>query len=543
MTFKTDARIQETSSTTGTGTYTLIGAATGFQSFAIIGANNHCPYFATDGTDWEEGIGKVLTGPNRLERTTIFASSNAGSEVDWAAGTRTLRCGPIGAFGVPRPAAVSIAGGAGTQILTQPQQRVDVLTLGGAITGNRTVEVDNTVWHWAVYNNTTGDFTVTFKVTGGTGVTIGRGERVVLYCDGVDVFKARTPYIDTEAVVQGSADPTKKLRVEVDGFTSGTTRVLTPPNYDGTIATLAGTETFTNKSMTTPAIASATLSGTTNNSGATISGGTITGATINADSNTISNIDQGNLKTATASGSVSVAQESASSYSLTGGTYSWWTASADAAGVIFGNGNQGAGVIGLFNFQLATNNFYVDERYVQASPPYNLGNGDIPLFVFVMLDSLGAILGVSVAPDPTWSYHGPTIITPERVENGKAYRRYREINGVPFRVAMQNQGLRMAFLRGQVEAELVEREITQAIKNADKDLFPHPWCQGNDLTGRTVVMLDPLSPLVSRFQLMHEEGGAAEIRDLIRGGALNIGNTRLNVAAPQGVMPVAGSLK
>lgn len=62
------------------------------------------------------------------------------------------------------------------------------------------------------------------------------------------------PYVDTDAVVRGSADGTKKLRFEVDGFTTATTRVLTAPDYDGTIATLAGTEALTSKTLTAPVL-------------------------------------------------------------------------------------------------------------------------------------------------------------------------------------------------------------------------------------------------------------------------------------------------
>ena len=40
------------------------------------------------------------------------------------------------------------------------------------------------------------------------------------------------PFVDTNPVVVGSADATKKLRFEVDGLTAGTTRVATPPDYD-----------------------------------------------------------------------------------------------------------------------------------------------------------------------------------------------------------------------------------------------------------------------------------------------------------------------
>jgi hypothetical protein len=44
------------------------------------------------------------------------------------------------------------------------------------------------------------------------------------------------PFSDTTAIVKGSADATKRLRFEVDGFTAATTRVLTPQNRDYTIA-------------------------------------------------------------------------------------------------------------------------------------------------------------------------------------------------------------------------------------------------------------------------------------------------------------------
>lgn len=93
MTFTADDRVFETSTTIGTGTYALDGAQSGFIAFAGMGNNNTCWYFATNDTDWEVGIGTVLTGPNRLARTTILRSSNANAAVSWAAGTRKIRCG------------------------------------------------------------------------------------------------------------------------------------------------------------------------------------------------------------------------------------------------------------------------------------------------------------------------------------------------------------------------------------------------------------------------------------------------------------------
>jgi hypothetical protein len=57
------------------------------------------------------------------------------------------------------------------------------------------------------------------------------------------------PVADTTAVVMGSADNTKLLRFEVDGFTTATTRVLTPPNADATIVGTDTTQTLTNKTI------------------------------------------------------------------------------------------------------------------------------------------------------------------------------------------------------------------------------------------------------------------------------------------------------
>ena len=87
-------RVQETSSTTGTGTYDLSGAATGFQGFvAGIGTTNTCYYVATDGSDWEVGLGTVTdAGTDTLARTSILASSNAGAAVNWGAGTKSIFC-------------------------------------------------------------------------------------------------------------------------------------------------------------------------------------------------------------------------------------------------------------------------------------------------------------------------------------------------------------------------------------------------------------------------------------------------------------------
>ena len=85
-------RIKETTTTTGTGTYTLGGAATGFESFAVIGNSNTTYYCCTDGTNFEVGIGTYTASGTTLARTTILQSSNSDSAVNWTSGTRDIFC-------------------------------------------------------------------------------------------------------------------------------------------------------------------------------------------------------------------------------------------------------------------------------------------------------------------------------------------------------------------------------------------------------------------------------------------------------------------
>jgi hypothetical protein len=68
-------RVQETSTTTGTGTLTLAGAVLGYRTFASgIGSGNTCYYTITNAAGaWEVGIGTVGTGT--LARTTLLSSS------------------------------------------------------------------------------------------------------------------------------------------------------------------------------------------------------------------------------------------------------------------------------------------------------------------------------------------------------------------------------------------------------------------------------------------------------------------------------------
>lgn len=83
-------RVKETTTTVGIGTFTLGGTSTGFVPFSVIGNGNETYYTAVDNTtgEWEVGIGTYNTGT--LTRDTVLASSNSGSKVPFAAGSKDV---------------------------------------------------------------------------------------------------------------------------------------------------------------------------------------------------------------------------------------------------------------------------------------------------------------------------------------------------------------------------------------------------------------------------------------------------------------------
>ena len=84
-------RVKETTTTTGTGTYTLAGAVTGFETFTANLSNSDTTYYAcTDNTDFEVGLGTFTSSGTTLARTTVLASSNSNNAVNWSSGTRTI---------------------------------------------------------------------------------------------------------------------------------------------------------------------------------------------------------------------------------------------------------------------------------------------------------------------------------------------------------------------------------------------------------------------------------------------------------------------
>lgn len=165
-----------------------------------------------------------------------------------------------------------------------------------------------------------------------------------------------------------------------------------------------------------------------------------------------------------------------------------------------------------YSVATGTGTGYLASRYMQASPPYDLGDGEVPLFVFALVDNAtDKILGVSVAEDPPWAYHGPTNIQADyHDEKGRAWR---------------GTG------KGRIQ-------ITQEIKQADMKLIPHPWVLDQQPENSRVVLLNPFDPRISQLGV----NTAATLHGL-HDGAIELGNVVTGARTPSGVQLVDWEIK
>lgn len=90
MAFVLKDRVKETTTTSGTGSITLLGAVQGFQGFSAIGEGNTTYYSIVGTTEWEVGIGTYSGGT--LSRDTVLASSLNNTKVAFSSGVKDVFC-------------------------------------------------------------------------------------------------------------------------------------------------------------------------------------------------------------------------------------------------------------------------------------------------------------------------------------------------------------------------------------------------------------------------------------------------------------------
>lgn len=166
-------RVQETTTTTGTGTLVLGGATTGCRTFNAAFTNGTTVYYTIDDGvgNWEVGSGVIGTGT--LTRSTVLSSSNAGGLVTFAAGTKIVWCdAPAAAF-----TTAAITGGA-----------IDGAIIGGvtpaAITGTDIIATSG-MYAKTTFGGTYADGIVVDYSTGNGRISVGTADTITFYTGGV----------------------------------------------------------------------------------------------------------------------------------------------------------------------------------------------------------------------------------------------------------------------------------------------------------------------------------------------------------------------
>lgn len=257
-------------------------------------------------------------------------------------------------------------------------------------------------------------------------------------------------------------------------------------------------------------------------------------------------VSQGKLKTA-------LQQQSANpganrvDIAATGGTYTL-TRSLDVGG---GDVSLLAAATGSYTVTMGHNNtgtvYYYQSRYIQASPPDNLGDGEFTGFVFIEMRPNGTIAAVDMADDSPWIYNGPNKLDPYTQFHNASGVRYRRVRQIIAEFGGVSAALASGLTRAQimdrlVTDSLVDEEITYAVKNRDMAFRPHPFTK--PAVGNTIVMLDPFSQFFRQLRRLHHlVDPDFNATKMLMDGLITVGNTALVRVGPPGVMVVSASLK
>jgi hypothetical protein len=247
-------------------------------------------------------------------------------------------------------------------------------------------------------------------------------------------------------------------------------------------------------------------------------------------------VGQGELKSA--SGSVSTNSTTQVNLTLPGGEYGFYpriyvNGSNVTAHIASTAVNTGAVTnISMNNAIGGVNYSYATQRYVQASPPYDLGDGEIGLFVFLEVDKSGNIISTYSAEDAPWHHNGPTKTQADYYDkNGQGWQVIKDMPKNPSLIdALKSRKKIDKYIDDFTCAEEISIPVTQEIKQADMNLIPHPFMSKQK--DSKVIILDPVSTHSLKEMCRHHE---FNISKLLHDGKIVFDNSALKRTTPEGV--------
>jgi hypothetical protein len=250
----------------------------------------------------------------------------------------------------------------------------------------------------------------------------------------------------------------------------------------------------------------------------------------------ITAVSQGDINTSTGTFSATISGTAAyvqkSSYVLMpGGSYGFGENTRNGANGAYGfisgyDGGSYAAYSALIGYKPSSGadpTMQAQQRYITSSPPFDLlDQGEAGGFIFGLVDSSGKLISHYAADVPPWGYNGPTDIRAcrECPSTGKKFRR-----------VMKKRSLEEIMDGAKMIFE--EQEITQAIKNADMNLIPHPF--SGIPAGSSVVLLNPFDDRIRDLIDYQNAGGADEVVDALMKGKIYFDNDLMDLKAPPGV--------
>jgi len=265
-------RVQETSTTTGTGTLALDGAVSGYQTFSAgIGNGNTCYYtIQSDTGAWEVGIGTV--GAGTLARTTLISSST-GSAISFS-GTLTVF--------VTYPAEKAIyqdaSGNTFVPKLGATTPSTGAFTTASASTSVTTPIVQATNSGGLALKNSAGTTQISMGAGGGDNVSVNVSTSLNGTNAQIDISPTGTGHVHIKPSGAGAIEINPTFVGTIDNMTIGATtpKAITGTTITGTsfvgsgasltgvVTSVTGTAPVVSSGGTTPAISMAAATATVN---------------------------------------------------------------------------------------------------------------------------------------------------------------------------------------------------------------------------------------------------------------------------------------